>query len=62
MSDMLGHIAEFVARIWEADTRIRDGSSLGESELERNGRRTVAWIFGSTIFILVVGMLFFAWR
>jgi len=62
MDNILGYIVEFVAEIWEADTRIRDGSSLGESEFERSGRRTVAWICGTIIVILVAAMLFFAWR
>lgn len=62
MDDILGHIAAFVARIWEPDTRIRDGSSLGESEFEHDGRRTVAWICGTIITLLVVAMLYFARR
>ena len=62
MEEILGHIVEFAARIWEADTRIRDVSSLGESEIERSGRRAVAWICGSIITLLVVAMWYFAWR
>ena len=62
MEDLLGHVVEFVASIWEADTRIRDQSLLGESEFERGGRRGVAWVCGIIIVLLVVAMLWFAWR
>ena len=62
MEEILGHIVEFGARIWQADTRIRDVSSLGESGIERSGLRTVAWICGTVITLLVVAMSFFAWR
>ena len=50
--DLIGYLIEFVARIWDADTKIRDGSILGESKLERDSRRSVAWLCGGIIFVL----------
>jgi hypothetical protein len=51
---MLGELIELVARIWHADSEIRDRSLLGQSELDRRSRRRVAWICGGAIGLLVI--------
>jgi hypothetical protein len=51
---MLGDLIELVARIWRADSEIRDRSLLGESELDKRSRRSVAWLCGGTIALLVL--------
>ena len=51
---MLGDLIELVARIWHADPEIRDRSLLGESELDKRSRRSVAWLCGGTIAFLVL--------
>ena len=50
----LEQLIELAARIWDADTEIRDRSWFGESGLEREGRRFVAWLCGGTIILLAV--------
>jgi len=51
---MPGPLIELIARIWEADSELRDRSRFGESELDKRSRRTVAWICGGAIAILPV--------
>lgn len=51
---MLGDLIELVARIWEADSEIRDRSLLGESEMEKRSRRSVAWLCGGVIALLIL--------
>ena len=61
MGELIGYLIEFVGRIWEADTEIRDRSILGESEMERGSRKFVAWLCGGIIFILVVAGFSWWW-
>ena len=58
---MLGDIIELVARIWRADSEIRDRSLLGESELDKRSRRFVAWLCGGTIVLLIVAGIAWWW-
>jgi hypothetical protein len=61
MGDFIGRLIEFVARIWHADSEIRDQSTLGESEMERRARRSVAWLCGGAIVLLVIGGILWWW-
>jgi hypothetical protein len=58
---MLGELIELVARIWHADSEIRDRSVLGASQLERRSRRFVAWLCGGTIALLVLAGIAWWW-
>jgi hypothetical protein len=58
---MLGHLIELIARIWEADSEIRDRSLLGESELDKQSRRGVAWICGGAIALVIIAAILWAW-
>lgn len=58
---MLGELIELIARIWHADSEIRDGSVLGESELEKRSRRSVAWLCGGAIILLIIAGLAWWW-
>ena len=61
MGDLIGYLIELVARIWDADTEIRDRSILGESELERRSRRFIAWLCGGIILVLMVAGFSWWW-
>jgi hypothetical protein len=54
-------LIELVARIWLADSEIRDRSVLGDSELDRQSRRFVAWLCGGTIALLVLAGIAWWW-
>ena len=58
---MIGPLIELIARIWEADSEIRDRSVLGESELDKQSRRTVAWICGGAMAILFIAWALWVW-
>ena len=58
---MLGELIELVVRIWHADSEIRDRSLLGESELEKRSRRSVAWLCGGTIALLILAGVAWWW-
>ena len=58
---MLEYIIEIVARMWLADSEIRGRSHFGESEMEMRSRRTIAWLCGGTIAVLLVLAGIFWW-
>jgi hypothetical protein len=58
---MLGPLIDLIARIWEADSEIRDRSVFGESELEKQSRRTVAWVCGGAIALIFIGWVLWIW-
>jgi hypothetical protein len=58
---MLDYLIEIVARIWHADSEIRDRSLLGESELDKRTRRSVAWLCSGTIALLVLAGIAWWW-
>ena len=41
---VLAELIELVARIWQADSEIRESSVVGESEMDRRSRRFVSWL------------------
>jgi hypothetical protein len=59
--NLLGALIELVARIWHTDSQMRDRSLFGESEMEKKSRRTVAWICGGTIFLLLAAGIVWRW-
>ncbi|MSR65394.1 MAG: hypothetical protein EXS18_06395 [Verrucomicrobiae bacterium] len=61
MLDFLGELAEFVSRIWSADSHIRDRSRLGESGMDRQSRRFVAWSCGGIIVLIVLAGIAWWW-
>jgi len=48
------HLIELVARIWMADSQLRDQSMLGEGEFDKQSRRFVAKLCGGIILLLIV--------
>ncbi len=58
---MLADLIELVADIWRADSEIRDRSLLGESEWDKRSRRSVAWLCGGTIALLVLAGMAWWW-
>jgi hypothetical protein len=58
---MLGELIELVARIWHADSEIRNRSVLGDSDLEQQSRRFVAWLCGGTMVLLVLAGIPWWW-
>jgi len=58
---MLGDLIELVARIWHADSEVRDRSLLGESEFDKRSRRSVAWLCGGTIALMVLAGIAWWW-
>ena len=58
---MLDELIELVARIWHADSEIRDRSLMGESESDKASRRFVRWLCGGTIALLVVAGIAWWW-
>jgi len=61
MGDFISYLIEFVARIWQVDSEIRDRSIFGESEMERDSRRFVNWLCGGIIFVLLVAGFLWWW-
>ena len=61
MAVMLVELIELVARIWRADSEMRDRSLFGESEMEKRSRRSVAWLCGGTIALLVLAGIAWWW-
>ena len=58
---MFDSLIEIVARVWKADSDIRDRSLLGESALDRKTGRSVAWLCGGSILFLLLSALAFWW-
>lgn len=58
---MWGSLIEIVARIWHADSEIRDSSLLGESELDKQSRRFVAKLCGGAIFLILMAAIGWWW-
>jgi hypothetical protein len=51
---MIGGLIELIATIWPADSEMRDNSLLGESRLDKESRRFVAWLCGGAIVLLLL--------
>jgi hypothetical protein len=58
---MLDLIIEFIQKIWDADSTLRDRSRFGESDWDRRSRRQVAWLCGGSIALIVVGYFIWVW-
>lgn len=57
---MFEALVELVMTIWRKDTELRNGSLVGETELDRKSRKWVGWICGGLIVLLVIaGVLWF---
>jgi hypothetical protein len=61
MMDLLAELIECVARVWHADSKIRDDSLFGESESDKRSRRFVGVLCGSVILLLVAGGFMWWW-
>jgi hypothetical protein len=51
---LLEALIEFVRAIWSADNELRDGSLLGQSEMDNQSRRWIGCVCGGTIALLVL--------
>lgn len=51
---MLAELIQLVATIWHSDSEIRDSSLVGESRMDRQSRRLMAWLCGGAIFLLTI--------
>lgn len=58
---MLGELIAIVATIWTADSEMRDGSIVGQSEMDRRSRRWVSIICGTLIALLVIAGIGWEW-
>ena len=56
---MIGDLIDLIASVWRADSELR-GSCLGESRLDRESRRLVAWLCGGAI-VLLLALAALAW-
>ena len=61
MGDLIAQLIELVASIWDADSNVRDRSILGESELERKSRRSIACLCGGVIGLLLLAGVLWWW-
>ena len=59
--DFLGDIVALIAQIWQADSEIRNRSLLGESEFDRQCKRSVARLCGGAIVLLVLSGIAWWW-
>ena len=61
MEDLVLGLIQWVVDVWRGDNQIRDRSLLGESDMERNARRGVAWFCGGVALLLVAGWVWWRW-
>jgi hypothetical protein len=61
MDYLLELLIQLVAIVWRADSEIRDRSLLGESEMEKRARRTIARCCVGLIALLVIAWLVWWW-
>ena len=61
MEHLVSVLIDFVVDLWRGDREIRDGSLLGESEMERSARRGEAWFCGGLLLLFVVGCVWWRW-
>lgn len=61
MEYLISVLIDLVVALWRGDREIRDGSLLGESEMERSVRRGVAWFCGGIVLLLVAGWVWWRW-
>ena len=54
-------LVELIAAIWRADSEIRESSILGESEMDRQSRRLMAWLCGGAIVLVVLAGVLWQW-
>jgi len=59
--DFIHDLIAFVARIWIADSQLRDQSMLGSGEFDKQGRRFVAKLCGGIILLLLIISLALWW-
>ena len=60
MGQIFKMLIELIARIWCADSELRNRSIFGESKMELDTRKLWTWIFTSGLALLVVARLI--WR
>lgn len=60
MGQIFEMLIELIARIWCADSELRNRSIFGESKMEQDARKMWAWIFAGGLVLLVVAWLI--WR
>jgi hypothetical protein len=59
MSTLLEALGQIIIAIWKADEAVRGSSRVGESEMDRQSRRTLAWVCGSVLTLLILTSLAF---
>ncbi len=54
---MLAELTELIVRVWQADRQMRENSVVGESELDKQSRRLMAWLCGGlTVLLILAGV------
>ncbi len=54
---MIAELIELTVRIWRADSQMLENSVVGESELDKQSRRLMAWLCGGvTVMLILVGI------
>jgi hypothetical protein len=58
---MFDALADLIRLIWQTDTDVREGSTVGQSPVDRSSGRVVAWICGTAIFLCLVASVLWWW-
>ncbi|HEY2574565.1 MAG TPA: hypothetical protein VGH65_10855 [Verrucomicrobiaceae bacterium] len=58
---MIDSLIDLISAIWRADTDLREGSLLGQSELDKESGRFVAWLSGGLITLLTIAGILWWW-
>lgn len=54
---MLEELLQLISTIHDKDRELREGSLLGQSELDRSAGRLVAWICGGLLLLTLAGAM-----
>ncbi|MEK7953746.1 hypothetical protein [Luteolibacter soli] len=54
-------VFELVSLVWDAASEVRESSIVGESEMDRQSRRLLAWICGGVVSLVVLGVVLWQW-
>jgi len=58
---LLQGLVELIVAIWRADSEMRESSIVGESEMDRQSRRLMAWLCGGAVVLVVMAGVLWQW-